>query len=105
MAAEEGGISSRRDLVSIAVATDALAMSTPPPVNLFASSRFSHFSSAASLLELPLNTTEEVFETMASFLRSIPSLPRSCRDFLCWALASTLLSARSLAAPRARAAA
>ena len=56
------------------------------------------------MLELPLNTTEEVFETIASFLRSIPSLPRSCRDFLCWALAATLLSACSLAGRPPRAA-
>ena len=33
----DGSTSSSRDLVSIPVSTDQLALSTPPPINLYAS--------------------------------------------------------------------
>ena len=93
------------DQVAIALSSDQLGHGpAPPPINLFASTQQSlagsRFSSAVSLLEIPLNSTEEVFETISDFLRSLPSLPYSCRAFLSWALATTLLSALPRRLPR-----
>jgi len=94
------------DQVAIALSSDQLGLHgpAPPPINLFASTQQSlagsRFSSAVSLLEIPLNSTEEVFETISDFLRSLPSLPYSCRAFLSWALATTLLSALPRRLPR-----